>query len=240
MLTTEVDDVVGALNCLLCDVVAEVKTLPIWRDLMDTTCPSDIKKAILREFFWDVSSYQWFTTRAGFKMIGSLRVDEMKLMRVLLLHKWEEVEHRLWAFECYRSLGGVKPMIESPASDLSQGAASIAAIWEWMADHLHPHAYLGAEYLFEKLTAVLTRELVPALVASQLDKVNWQFIADHEEEDEKHALLLEGLINSTAEQYPQADAHILRGFDCFRQVYPVPAWRSVYARAVDHKSTELV
>ncbi len=224
-------DLLELLKTRIDEVRAQVRLTDAWRRLTSLGVADGFSRAILRELFRDIATYQWFTTRAGFKMIGSLPARDKDLMKTLLMHKWEEVEHREWAFQCYQALGGENSFVDSRRAELTPSASSIAACWEWMADHLDPFAYLGAEYLFEKLTAELSREIVPSLERSGIERKESFFIAEHVEEDAKHALLFDGLIKRASIHCPQKTETILGGFDHFRQVYPIPAWNEIYERA---------
>jgi hypothetical protein len=220
--------VVEELDGMIAEVQGEVLASEMWKAF--STEP-DLRTGILRELFRDISCYQWFTTRAGFRMIGSLPASERRMMRVLLLHKWEEVEHREWAYACYQALGGQDPFLDSRDSKLSPAASSVAACWEWMADHLQPFAYLGAEYLFEKLTAELSKVATPILKDAGLGVATYSFISNHVEEDEKHAAVFSGLIREIESRVPGGADQIRRGFNTFRQVYPLRAWQDVFCRA---------
>ena len=87
----------------IADVVADVKASPIWNAI----CSSDaaLIRALIREVYWEVHCYHPYTTKTGFAMLGRIGPGEMKTLRTLLLHKWEEVEHRVWALDGYRVSG---------------------------------------------------------------------------------------------------------------------------------------
>jgi pyrroloquinoline quinone (PQQ) biosynthesis protein C len=119
-------------------------------------------------------------------------------MRTLLLHKWEEVEHRVWALDGYKALGGDQSRIGRELEMTSPGAFAVAAVWERLARIIHPLAYVGAEYLFEDLTARLAKLATENLQKRGLSQEGIRFIVDHASEDEKHSQLLKRLIDESA------------------------------------------
>jgi pyrroloquinoline quinone (PQQ) biosynthesis protein C len=181
--------------------------------------------------YWEIWCYQPITTKAGFAMIGSMGPTERKVMKSLLMHKWEEVEHVLWALDGYKALGGDQSRIGNEAFFTSPGSFAVAAVWERLAAAVHPLAYLGAEFLFENLTARLTRLVNDALLKRGLSQQGMRFLVDHATEDERHSHLLEKLIGDVIERYPELSNQILYAFDCFHQVYPMPLWVGSYRRA---------
>jgi hypothetical protein len=153
-------------------------------------------------------------------------------MKTLLLHKWEEVEHRVWALDGYIALGGDKSRIGRETELTSLGAFAVAAVWERLSAKLDPLAYLGAEYLFEDLTARLTKLVTGSLADRGLSRQGMRFIVDHATEDERHSNLLKKLLNEVEQSSPTLRDQMLYAFDCFHQVYPMPLWLGSYERAL--------
>jgi hypothetical protein len=119
----------------------------------------------------------------------------------------------------------------------SPGAFAVAAVWERLARIIHPLAYVGAEYLFEDLTARLAKLATGSLQKRSLSPGGIRFIVDHASEDERHSQLLRKLIEEVCAIKPALEHQILFAFDCFRQVYPMPLWLASYARAKQNLST---
>ena len=223
--------IIAELDKRVAGVIKEFQDSPLGQLLVEPGSSTSLIAAIIREIYWEIHCYQPFTTKAGFAMIGATEPADRKVMRTLLLHKWEEVEHRVWALDGYKALGGDQSRIGRESELMSPGAFAVAAVWERLSQTLHPLAYVGAEYLFEDLTARLTKLATVSLSKRGLSQQGLRFIVDHATEDEKHSQLLKKLIEEIGLNHPELESQILFAFDCFHQVYPMPLWLASYARA---------
>lgn len=116
-----------------------------------------------------------------------------------------------------------------PARAHEPRAFAVASVWCYLASSENPYGYVGAEYLFEELTARLTKQLAPRLARTPgFDPGAYGFVIDHATEDEKHANLNRIWIRETVTREPAAASTIIRCFDYFRAVYPLPLWREAY------------
>ncbi len=222
---------IQALNARVDEVLGEFHDSPLGILIRDSASPRALVAATIREIYWEIHCYQPATTKAGFVLIGAMNPRERKIMKALLLHKWEEVEHRVWALDGYIALGGDRARIGQEDQNCSPGAFAVAAVWERLASTIDPLAYLGAEYLFEDLTAKLTRIVTASLGHRGLAPQGMQFIVDHASEDERHSAMLQKLLLEVHECHPEKREQILFAFDCFRHVYPMPLWMASYERA---------
>lgn len=223
--------IVSELNDRIDQIVHEFQMSPLGRLIKEPTASRSLIAATIREIYWEIHCYQPATTRAGFALIGSMAPRDRKLMKALLLHKWEEVEHRTWALDGYVALGGDPTRIGRERDFCSPGAFAVAAVWERLASTVHPIAYLGAEYLFEDLTARLTKIATASLAHQGFATAGMRFIVDHASEDERHSAMLQKLLREVEESRPETSQQILFAFECFRQVYPMPLWCASYQRA---------
>ncbi|MGD0907799.1 MAG: iron-containing redox enzyme family protein [Candidatus Acidiferrales bacterium] len=223
--------IVAALDQRIDCIVKEFRLSPIGHLVETPDSPIGLIVATMREIYWEIHCYQPFTTKAGFAMIGATNAEDGKVMRTLLLHKWEEVEHRVWALEGYKALGGDQSRIGKEAEFFSPGAFAVAAVWEHLAQRVHPLAYLGAEYLFEDLTARLSKLITANLSKRGISRQGMCFVVDHATEDEKNSQLLRRLIEEVGHRHPDLMPQVLFAFDCFHQVYPMPLWLGSYTRA---------
>lgn len=207
-------------------VFGEVLQWRGWQFAQNPATPKDQIIALVREVFRSVAMYQAHTTEAGFHMFGRLPKGEVRLIQALCSHKAEEAEHGLWAAEDHQKLGGSRSaMSASPAT------FAVAAVWWRMAETEDPLGYLGAEYLFEELTALVTGALLPLIELRDLPRDGFRFIIEHATEDVKHATFLKHLILDVATRYPQSIDSMFRCFDYFHQVYPIPVWDEAFRRA---------
>lgn len=200
----------------------------IGKALLDSETPGPTVKRILAELMLSVHRYQPHTTEAGFAMIGRLPKDETKLLMALTHHKAEEAEHGLWARRDFLALGGPAHELERPSTPIT---FAVAAVWWRMATAESPFAYLGAEYLFEKLTMRLAPIVMERLATRGLKFNGLGFLVEHATEDIKHTNLITHWILDIATRYPDAGSDILRGFDYFANVYPLPVWDEAFLRA---------
>jgi hypothetical protein len=160
-------------------------------------------------------------------MFGRLPKSEVRLIQALCCHKAEEAEHGIWAAEDHRKLGGSAQTQAKP----SPATFAVASVWWRMAETEEPLGYLGAEYLFEELTALVTGALLPLIEARDLPRDGFRFIIKHASEDAKHALFLKHLILDIVTRYPDSAQAMYRCFDYFNQVYPIPVWDEAFERA---------
>ena len=223
--------VVAKLDERIARVVEEFQKSPIGRLVAAPDSSASLIAATISEIYWEVHCYQPLTTKAGFAMIGSVGPGERNVMRALLLHKWEEVEHVVWALDGYKALGGDQSRIGRETEFTSPGAYAVAAVWERLARTVPPLAYLGAEYLFEDLTARLTKLVNESLSKRRFPTDGMRFLVDHATEDEKHSNLLKKLIQDVVHRHPELAPQVLFAFDCFHHVYPMPLWLGSYERA---------
>ena len=163
----------------------------------------------------------------------SLRINRCRACgshrRACYLHKTEEAEHGLWALRDYLELGGEAARAKDAPPDPATFA--VASVWWRLAQVEDPWAYLGAEYLFEYLTVKVTEPLVEIFHRRGFPPVGLQFIIEHATEDVQHATLIRSLIVEVATRFPGSEAAMLRGFDYFQQVYPLPVWSAAYERS---------
>jgi hypothetical protein len=225
--STEAHAAFERLDAKVESVFSQVKS---WRGWQFVNAPGASREQIVdlvREVFQSVVMYQAHTTEAGFHMFGRLPKREVRLIQALCSHKAEEAEHGVWAAEDHQKLGGnhssrIKP---SPAT------FAVAAVWWRMAETEDPLGYLGAEYLFEQLTALATAALIPLIEARDLPRDGFRFIIEHATEDAKHAAFLKHLILDVGTRYPESIDSMFRCFEYFNQVYPLPVWDEAFKRA---------
>jgi len=220
--------VLGELKRRVDQIYDSVQKTQIWQTVISPNTPDDLLRACIREILLSVCWYQKHTTEAGFHMLGRLPKDETILMKSLMLHKIEEAEHGVWAHKDYLELGG---SLEEAHGHSSPAGFAIESVWWRMATTENPFGYLGAEYLFEYLTAMVSQ---PAVEVFQRRNIQWKgarFVIQHAIEDIKHTNLIHHLIGDTITRHPEsADAMILC-LDYFRAVYPLPVWNEAFERA---------
>lgn len=171
--------------------------------------------------------YQPHTIEASFRMFGRLPKHDVRLNQMTCGHKADEAEHGIWAAEDMQHLGGDWKADQ----ELSPATFAVSAVWWRIADTQPALGYYGAEYLFERLTMLLTEELMPIIKARQLPAKGLRFIIEHATEDAKHATFFKHLILRVVSTYPESAAAMLRCFDYFAHVFPIPVWEEAIVRA---------
>ena len=230
-------EVIKVLDARIDDVYREIQEQPFWKALHDPANSNETLQAIFREVFFSIYSYQKHTTEAGFHMIGKFPKSETRLLKLTTLHKVEESEHGEWALRDFAILGGEKEM--AVASEATPATFAVASVWWRMAMTEEPLGYFGAEYLFEYLTLIVSQPLLVLFKNRGFKADGLKFIIDHATEDEKHAILIRSLICEVVTRYPETAASMIRCFDYFRQVYPLPVWTEAYHRAIQAPGSQL-
>lgn len=223
-------EVIKVLDARIEDVYREIQEQPFWHALHDPANSNEHLQAIFRELFLSIYSYQKHTTEAGFHMLGRFPKSETRLLKLTTLHKVEESEHGEWALRDFGILGGNKEMAMTCAQ--SPATFAVAGVWWRMAMAEEPLGYFGAEYLFEYLTLIVSQPIVGLFKERGFKADGLKFIIDHATEDEKHAILIRSLICEVVTRYPETAPAMIRCFDYFRQVYPLPVWTEAYERAI--------
>ncbi len=208
-----------------------------WRFLHEAETTAAQIEEILSEVFLRVLWYQARTTEAAFHMIARLPKTEGGLLKSLLVHKVEEAERGERAL--HLALGGAENTARERA--LTPACFAVAAVWRQMADSEDPFGYLGAQYLAEGLTAQVCAKLLPLFQEKGVGSEKIGFIMEHATEDAKHTTLIRHWIDEFEGRYSDTGETMLRCFDYFNQVYPIPVWREAYDacrnRVVVHSST---
>ena len=68
----------------------------------------------------------------------------------------------------------------------------------------------------------MTQAALPIIKGRDLPQDGLRFVIEHATEDAKHAAFLKHLILDVATRYPESGAAMLRCFDYFHAVYPLP------------------
>lgn len=221
-------DVLAQLERRLDAVESRVFASDTWRVLTSAESDPRLVRALLREVMLSVHQYQPLTTEAGFTMLGRLPKQEAKLLSSLLAHKVEEAEHASWARRDVGLLGDGREPERAPCSPAN---FAVAAVWQRLATTEEPFGYLGAEYLFEALTMHLAPHAHEAALRHGVPASAIGFIVEHATEDVKHTNLVVHWILDIATRYPSSGEAMLRAFDYFAHVYPIPVWDEALDRA---------
>lgn len=220
--------IVEELSDKMDKVMTAIEQEDFWKFLLAPNTSLQQIETVLSEVFLRIWWYQPQASEAGFHMLGRFPKSETRLLKSLLMHKAEEGIHGEWALRDYLLLGGDREKIGTP----SPSCFAVVATWWLMAQKEDPMGYLGAEFLFEELTARVCQPLIPLFKTKGVDLTKIGFIVEHATEDIKHSNLLRYCAEELHSRHPQSRDSMLRCFDYFNQVYPVPVWREAYAAFV--------
>lgn len=231
VLTEAASPIVADLTSGIHSLLQEIEATEFWRVLKDPDTPPALVRAIMRQVYLEIHWYQPDVIEATIAVIGQFpRSLSARRVRTMLVHQAEEWDHGLMALRDYVGLGGAED--EARASRMSPTAFATAAFWRMLAHKREPFAYLGALYLFEGLTPIVTGAIKGNLSAKGFGDDTLEYIEFHSTEDLKHAKVVDHLIDEVARAYPESVEAMRFGFEAFRQVYPLPGWWAAYRRGV--------
>src|SRR5687768_14884608 len=217
--------VIGYLKTGIEALVAEIQQEPAWRMLTDAATPAPAVRAVMKEIYAEIAAYQPDVIEATIAAIGQFpRSLNPKHVRAMLVHQAEEWDHGEMAARDYVGLGGRE--LDVRMGRMTPTSFATAAFWRMLAHKRMPFAYLGAIYLFEGLTPLITGAIKGPLKQQGFRDTSLEYIEFHSTEDIRHAKVIDAMIRSVVEQFPQRAEEVRFGFDAFRLVYPLPGWRS--------------
>ena len=219
-------------------LVAEIAREPAWQMLTNPETPAASVRAVMKEIYAEIAAYQPDVIEATIAVIGQFpRSLNPKHVRAMLVHQAEEWDHGEMAARDYVGLGGRELDVRS--GRMTPTSFATAAFWRMLAHKRMPFAYLGAIYLFEGLTPLVTGIIKSHLKGHGFRDTSLEYIEFHSTEDIRHAKVIDAMIRSVVEQYPQRADEVKFGFDAFRQVYPLPGWRAAVARAESRRPAQV-
>ena len=212
-------------------LLAELEDKPFWRTINDPDADPVLVREIMKQVYLEIGWYQPDVIEATIALIGQFpRSLSARRVRTMLIHQAEEWDHGEMAVRDYVGLGGSEAFART--SRMSVTAFATAAHWRMLAHKRDPFAYLGALYLFEGLTPIVTGKVKANLTRRGIPESALEYVEFHSTEDIKHAKVVDHLIAEVVAEFPSASDIIVWGFDCFRNVYPLPGWAAAYERAL--------
>jgi hypothetical protein len=211
----------------------KIEDSAVYRSVTDPNASSKYVAVLIKYVLLEVFSYGPHVTEATFTAIGRMPKNRPDLMKPMIMHDLEEVDHGEMALKDFVELGGDENWARSRR--ITPESFALGATVRMLAERENPFAYLGYMYLFEALTPILTERVKRVLAAKEFPGEAQKFIDFHAEEDIAHAKALRAFIERVVNDYPDAAPAIEYAFDCFAVVYPLPIWRA----AMKHAQAEL-
>lgn len=185
---------------------------------------------ILKEIYLEISMYQPDAIEAAMASIAQFpRAMPVALIDEMLHHQIEEFDHGEMAVRDYLAMGGSEKDVRGRPQ--SPSAFAVAAIWRNITHKRNPFAYLGAVYLFDALTPVVTDEVRVHLAKRIGTSEGLEYIVHHATADIEHEEQIRKLILDVASLYPEKIESIIYSFEYFAFVYPLPCWTAAMRRA---------
>jgi pyrroloquinoline quinone (PQQ) biosynthesis protein C len=212
------------------NLLRDIQEQEFWSIVMSPDSDRVFVRALIKEVYTEIVGYQPRVIEAAIAAIAQMpRSMSPRLIKSMLIHQADEFEHGEMALRDLLGLGESESEIRKKR--ISPEAFAVAGVW-WMIVHERdPFAYLGALYLFEGLTPIVTGLVKGRLQAKGLNESMLGYIEFHSTEDIKHANLVNFLISKVASDNPDSVESIKHGFESFRAVYPIPLWRAAFERA---------
>ena len=224
------DGVVDHLDRGISDLMKEIEASPLWQTITDPATSDLFVREVLKEIYLEIFLYQPDAIEGAVRAIAQFpRQMPVAYWDEMLHHQVEEFDHGEMALRDYKGFGGdeafARTRFQSPSS------FAIAAVWNHFAHKRDPFMYLGAVYLFDGLTPIVTQRAGAALSGRKLPSNGLEFITHHATADIEHADQIKKLIIDVLASYPNRKCSVVYGFEYFRHVYPLPCWNAAMKRA---------
>ncbi len=209
--------------------IQQVEHSEAWQVVTSPTTEPALVRALMREVYREIFSYQPHTVEAAFQIVGRMPKTETKLIKTLIHHYIEEIDHQFQAARDFVALGGDEAAAR--AERISPASFAVAAVWRTLAGIESPFTYLGILMPFEAVTPIVTEKIMAVFKQRGLMTGAKEFIEFHAHADIGHARLARQLIRQVVAKYPEAREAIQYGMECFLHVYPIPVWNEALRRA---------
>lgn len=209
----------------------EVEAAECWQLVTNPATAPALVRNILREVYLEITMYQPDAIEAAIASIGQMPRDmPAAWVAEMLNHQAEEFDHGEMALRDYLGLGGDETYARSRRQ--SPSAFAVAAIWRNITHKRDPFVYLGAVYLFDGLTPIVTERVMGLLGKREQMAKGLEFITHHAVADKEHTASIRQLIVDVAERYPASRGAIAAGYEYFNHVYPIACWEAAKRRAL--------
>jgi hypothetical protein len=185
--------------------------------------------SLIKWYLLETFSFAPHVTEATFQAIGRFPKDRPDLMKPVIQHDLEEVDHGEMALRDFVKLGGDEHFARTRR--ISPAAFVLAATCRMIAERENPFGYLGYMYLLEELTERMLQPGLKLLAAKGFPAEGRYFLDFHAKADVGHSNLLRNVIIRVARDFPGSADVIEYGFDCFALTFPLPLWETALRNA---------
>jgi pyrroloquinoline quinone (PQQ) biosynthesis protein C len=223
------DGFIAALDSRIQTLLVEVEQTEVWRVVTAPSTDPHFVRAVMREVYLEIYSYQPYVIEATIAIIGRMPKADASMIQKMLIHQAQEADHGEMALRDYVALGGDEHYARTRR--ISPESFAVASLWWGLWRMEDPFAYLGALYPFEGLTPIVSQRVRDRILGSGFPTNALEYLTFHAEEDIKHANLVKKLLRHAVATYPTAAESILAGLEYFLAVYPIPVWTAAHRRA---------
>lgn len=203
------------LDSRVVDVFADIHGWRGWKFISNRRAPKPQSLALAREIMRAIEWYQAHRVETGLRLANRLPADEAELLRSL----WDGgADHHADA--------------ESHYAPLTPACFAVAAVRSRLAETDNGLGLIGADYLFEQLTALIAQAALPMSEERDVQHDGTRLAVMRAAANTSRVGHIKQLILDMATRQPESAKIMLRGFDCFRVVYPLPVWDEAYERAL--------
>jgi len=210
-------------------LLSEIERSEVYRSVFDPNAEPRYVATVIKYILLEIFSYGPHLTEATFTAIGRMPKSRPDIMKVMIKHDLDEVNHGEMALRDFVKLGGDEQWARS--RHITPASFVMSAVVRLLADHECPFAYLGYMYPLESLSPILAERAQRQMAAKEFPNSARRFIDVHAVEDLAHSKLVRRLIEQAVEEYPEAASPIEYAFDCFTQVHPLPIWNAAMQAA---------
>src|SRR5690242_13949811 len=196
------DEFVSSLDNRIARLLEEIEQTDVWEAVTSPNTSRPLLRAIMREVYLEIYSYQPHVIEATIAIIGRMPKTDPKMIQRMLIHQAEEADHGEMALRDYVALGGNEQYART--RDISPASFAAASVWWGLWRMADPFCYLGALYPFEGLTPIVSERVRQALRTNGFPENALEYINFHAAEDIKHANLVRKLLKYVVQTYPQA------------------------------------
>lgn len=222
--------VLATVDSMIASAIAEVEQSPVWRTVVSESTSMELLRAIMRQIYLELFSYQPSVVEAAFTAIGRFPKTEPRLVRTLAMLESDEVDHGEIALRDYVALGGRETVARQHR--MTPASFAFVGMWRELARAQSPYAYAGAMYSFEAMTPIFCEKVRDVLRARGFLDDALGFIVSHAKEDIAHSNALRMVLEEIAQRFPEGGLEIEYGVRCFLHLFPLPIWMAAYKTAL--------
>lgn len=211
------------------DLFRGVQESPIYRLVERPDTDPRLVVSLIKWYLLEVFSFGPHVSEATFTAIGRFPKNRPDLMKPLIQHDLEEVDHGEMALADFIRLGGDEHFARTRR--ISPASFALGATCRMLAERENPFTYLGYMYLLEELAEVMLGRSMKLLVAKGFPAQGSEFLNFHAKADVGHSNQLRRVMIQMVSDYSDAAEAIEYGFDCFASVFPMPIWETALRHA---------